>query len=142
MSFLKEFREFAIKGNVVDMAVGIIIGGAFGKIVTSLVGDVVMPPIGFLLEKLKIADVATLSYVLKEKTDKAEAVAIKYGAFINNALDFVIMAFVIFLVIQQMNRVRRMMEKPPEAKTKECPKCRMMIPVKATRCGHCTSELG
>ena len=143
MGFFKEFREFSIKGNVVDMAVGIIIGGAFGKIVTSLVSDVVMPPIGFLLEKLKVTDVATLSYVLKDKTDKAEAVAVKYGAFINNLLDFLIMAFVIFVVIQQMNRVRRMVDKqPPDPKNKQCPKCLMTIPAKATRCGHCTSELG
>jgi large conductance mechanosensitive channel len=130
MGMLKEFRDFAVRGNVVDMAVGIIIGGAFGKIVSSLVSDVVMPPIGMLLGKV---DFSALSIHLNDKT------AIKYGAFINNVLDFAIVAFVIFLVIKQINRLKK--EPPKEPTEKDCPKCCTHIPIKATRCPHCTSEL-
>jgi large conductance mechanosensitive channel len=131
MSMVKEFREFAMKGNVVDLAVGIIIGGAFGKIVSSLVNDVIMPPIGMLLGKV---DFSSLAIQLNDKT------AIKYGMFINNIIDFVIVAFVIFLVIKQINRLK---QEPPKAPTeKDCPKCYSHIPIKATRCPNCTSELG
>ncbi|HDQ39506.1 MAG TPA: large-conductance mechanosensitive channel protein MscL [Desulfonatronum sp.] len=136
---LKEFKEFAMRGNVVDMAVGIIIGGAFGKIITSLVNDVIMPPIGLLLGN---ADFSELAITLAQETAQAEAVTIRYGAFINSVLDFVLVAFAIFLVIKQMNRFRRKEEpQPEEATTKECPKCLSAIPLKATRCPHCTSEL-
>ncbi|NLE39595.1 MAG: large-conductance mechanosensitive channel protein MscL [Pirellulaceae bacterium] len=136
---LREFREFAVKGNVVDMAVGIIIGGAFGKIVSSLVNDVVMPPIGMLLGNV---DFSQLAITLREKTAEAEAVTINYGAFINTVIDFIIVAFAIFIVIKQMNRLRRKEEEPPkEPTTKECPKCFSTISIKAVRCPNCTSEL-
>jgi len=139
MGMMKEFKEFAMRGNVVDMAVGIGIGGAFGKIVTSLVNEVIMPPIGILLGNV---DFASLAITLREKTAEAEAVTINYGAFINTVLDFIIVAFAIFLVIQQMNRLKRKEEAPPpEPTTKDCPKCFSSIPIKATRCPQCTSEL-
>ena len=139
MGMLKEFKEFAMRGNVVDMAVGIIIGAAFGKIVSSLVSDIIMPPIGLLLGRV---DFSQLAITLKEKTVAAEAVTIKYGVFINTVLDFVITAFAIFIVIKQMNRFRKKEEAPvAEPTTKECPKCFTDIPLKATRCPNCTSEL-
>jgi large conductance mechanosensitive channel len=139
MTMLKEFKEFAMRGNVMDMAVGIVIGGAFGKIVSSLVNDVIMPPIGMLLGKV---DFSNLAITLTEKTAAAEAVTIKYGVFINTVLDFVIVAFAIFMVIKQMNRLKRKPEEAPAAPTtKDCPKCYSTIPIKATRCPHCTSEL-
>lgn len=134
MSFLQEFKEFAVKGNVMDMAVGVIIGAAFGKIVTSLVSQIVMPPIGLLLGSV---DFSHLSIVLKEKTETAPAVAIQYGMFINTVLDFVIVAFAVFLLVKQLNRFK----KEAEATTKECPKCISKIAIAATRCPHCTSEL-
>lgn len=134
---LKEFKEFAVRGNVVDMAVGIIIGAAFGKIVTSFVNDVVMPPIGMLLGDV---DFSELSIVLREKSAETEAVTINYGAFINTVLHFVIVAFVIFLVIRQMNRMKRQ-EVPKPATTKGCPFCMSVIDIKASRCPHCTSQL-
>ena len=134
MSIMTEFKEFAVKGNVVDMAVGVIIGAAFGKIVTALVSQVVMPPIGFLLGSV---DFSSLSIVLKEKTDTAAAVSINYGLFINTVIDFTIVAFVIFLLVKQINRFK----KEAEVTTKECPKCVSAIAIKATRCPCCTSEL-
>jgi large conductance mechanosensitive channel len=134
MKILSEFKEFAIKGNVVDMAVGVIIGAAFGKIVTALVSQVVMPPIGFLLGSV---DFSSLSVVLKEKTDTAAAVSINYGLFINTVIDFTIVAFVIFMLVKQINRFK----KEAEVSTKECPKCISVISIKATRCPHCTSEI-
>ena len=139
MGMMKEFKEFAMRGNVVDMAVGIIIGGAFGKIVTSLVKDVIMPPIGMLLGNV---DFSQLSITLREKTAEAEAVTISYGLFINTVLDFVIVAFCIFMVIKAMNRMQRKEEEAPkEPTTRDCPKCCSSIPIKATRCPNCTSEL-
>jgi large conductance mechanosensitive channel len=139
MEILKEFKEFAMRGNVVDMAVGIIIGAAFGKIVSSLVNDVVMPPIGLLLGKV---DFSQLAITLTEKTAASEAVTVKYGLFINTVLDFVIVAFVIFMFIKQMNRFKKKEEEPVvEATTKECPKCFTPIPIKATRCPNCTSDI-
>ncbi|MBX9790347.1 MAG: large-conductance mechanosensitive channel protein MscL [Pirellulales bacterium] len=137
MSILKEFRDFAIKGNVVDMAVGVIIGAAFGKIVSSLVADVVMPPIGLLLGNV---DFSNLVVTLRDAKGDVPAVAIRYGAFINTVLDFAIVAAAIFFVVRQMNRLK----KPPTATTpatRDCPRCLMSVPAKATRCGHCTSEL-
>ncbi|HEC99376.1 MAG TPA: large-conductance mechanosensitive channel protein MscL [Proteobacteria bacterium] len=121
---IKEFKEFAIRGNVIDMAVGIIIGGAFGKIVSSLVNDVIMPPIGLLLGNV---DFSSLAITLKGKTAEAEAVTIKYGIFVNTVLDFIIVAFAIFIVIRQMNRLKKKVEAPP-VMTKECPKCYSSIP--------------
>ncbi|MBI5048072.1 MAG: large-conductance mechanosensitive channel protein MscL [Deltaproteobacteria bacterium] len=136
---LKEFKEFAMRGNVVDMAVGIIIGAAFGKIVSSLVSDVIMPPIGLLVGNI---DFSHMAITLREKTIAAEAVTIKYGVFINTALDFIIVAFAIFIVIKQMNRFKKKEEAPvAELTTKECPKCFTAIPIKAMRCPNCTSEL-
>jgi large conductance mechanosensitive channel len=134
MSVLTEFKEFAVKGNVVDMAVGVIIGAAFGKIVTALVSQVVMPPIGFLLGSV---DFSSLAIVLKEKTDTAAAVSINYGIFINTVIDFTIVAFVIFMLVKQINRFK----KEAEVSTKECPQCISAISIKATRCPHCTSEI-
>jgi large conductance mechanosensitive channel len=131
MGLLSEFRDFAVKGNAVDMAVGIIIGGAFGKIVTSLVNDLIMPPIGMLLGKM---DFSTLAIQLNEKT------AIKYGAFLNNVLDFVIVAFCIFVVVKQMNRLRPA-PAPAAATTKTCPQCCSTIPLGAKRCAYCTTPL-
>jgi large conductance mechanosensitive channel len=131
MGMLKEFKEFAVKGNAIDMAVGLVIGAAFGKIVSSLVNDIIMPPIGLLLGKV---DFSSLAIHLNEKT------AIKYGMFINTLLDFVIVAFAIFLVIKQINRLKAA-PPPAEPTTKDCPKCFTSISIKATRCPHCTSEL-
>jgi large conductance mechanosensitive channel len=139
MGMLKEFKEFAMRGNVLDMAVGIIIGGAFGKIVSSLVNDVIMPPIGLLLGNV---DFSSLAITLRGKTEGAEAVTIKYGLFINTVLDFIIVAFAIFIVIRQMNRFRKKEDAQPAAPTTmECPKCFSTISIKATRCPNCTSEL-
>ena len=136
MGMLKEFREFAVKGNAVDMAVGIIIGAAFGKVVTSLVNDVIMPPIGMLLGG---ADFSSLSITLQKGIGETAAVMISYGKFLNSILDFVIVAFCIFLVVKQMNRLKR--TPPVEPTTKNCPQCLSTIPIKATRCAHCTSQL-
>lgn len=138
MSMVKEFKEFAMRGNVVDMAVGIIIGGAFGKIVSSLVNDVIMPPIGLILGNV---DFSNLAITLREKTGTAAAVTINYGLFINTVLDFVIVALAIFLVIKQMNRLNRREEIQVEVSTKECPKCFSTIALQATRCPNCTSEI-
>jgi len=133
---LKEFREFALRGNVVDMAVGIIVGAAFGTIVQSLVADVIMPPIGLVLGRV---DFSSLDITLKPATAAAPAVAIKYGTFINHIVSFVIVAFCVFLLVKQVNRLRR---PAPAPTTKECPFCLSTIPVKATKCAHCTSEVG
>lgn len=134
---IKEFKEFAVRGNVIDMAVGIIIGGVFGKIVSSLVNDVIMPPIGLLLGNV---DFSNLAITLRDKTAEAEAITIRYGIFVNTVLDFIIVAFTIFIVIRQMNRFKKKEEALPVT-TKECPKCYSNIPIKATRCPNCTSEI-
>jgi len=142
----KEFKEFAMRGNVLDMAIGIIIGAAFGKIVTSLVNDVVMPPIGLLLGKVDFTNLylnlSGGSFVSLAEAEAAGAPLIKYGVFLNTVLDFVIVAFVIFLVVRQVNKLKRKEEAPPPAPTtKDCPYCVTAIPIKATRCPSCTSEL-
>lgn len=137
MGLLQEFKEFAVKGNVIDMAVGVVIGGAFGKIVASLVNDVIMPPIGLLLGKV---DFSQLSLTLKEAAEGSAAVTISYGKFINNVVDFTIVAFCIFLVIKQINRLKRT-PPPADPTTKSCPECLMEVPKAAKRCGHCTSTL-
>ncbi len=142
----KEFREFAMKGNVVDMAVGIIIGAAFGKIVTSLVNDIIMPPIGLLLGKVDFSSLfVNLSggaYASLAEAKAAGAATINYGLFLNTILDFIIVAFAIFIVIRQMNKMRKQPEPAPAVPTtKECPFCLSAIPIKATRCPHCTSEI-
>jgi large conductance mechanosensitive channel len=146
----KEFKEFAMKGNVVDMAVGIIIGAAFGSIVKSLVADVIMPPIGLLFGNV---DFSNLFLVIKQgavagtfatlaEAQKAGAVTINYGMFINTIISFLIVAFAIFIIIKNLNALKRKEEAPPaEPTTKECPHCFSEISIKATRCGFCTSEL-
>ena len=134
MSILQEFKEFAVKGNVMDMAVGVIIGAAFGKIVTSLVNDIIMPPIGLLLGRM---DFSNLVITLHEKVGDAPAVTLNYGLFINTVVNFIIVAFAVFMLVKQVNRFK----KAAEATTKECPKCISKIDIKATRCPHCTSEL-
>ena len=141
MSVIKEFKEFALKGSVVDLAVGIIIGGAFGKIVTSLVNDVVMPPIGVLLGGV---DFSNLSITIKDAAGTAAAVTIKYGSFINNVIDFFIVALSIFLMIRGMNALRKKDMAPhaiADPTTKDCPECLMAIPLKAKKCGHCLTPL-
>ena len=146
----KEFREFAMRGNVMDMAVGIIIGAAFGTIINSLVQDVIMPPIGLLLGHV---DFSNLFLVLKEGTKAAGpyatvaaakaagAVTINFGVFLNTIISFVIVAFAVFLLVRTMNRLNRQEAAPAAPVTKECTYCLSAIPVKATRCPHCTSEL-
>jgi len=143
---LKEFKEFAMRGNVLDMAIGIIIGAAFGKIISSLVGDVLMPPIGLLLGKLDFSslfiNLSGQGYASMADAKAAGAATINYGIFINTVIDFVIVAFVIFLLIRQVNRLKRQPEPAPAVPTtKECPYCLSVIPIKATRCPNCTSEL-
>jgi large conductance mechanosensitive channel len=140
----KEFKEFAMRGNVLDMAVGIIIGAAFGRIITSLVNDVIMPPIGLLLGKVDFSslfiNLSGTPYASLADAKKAGAAVIGYGAFLNTILDFVVVAFVIFLLIRQVNKMKRE-PAPAAATTKECPYCLSVIPLKATRCGHCTAQL-
>lgn len=140
----QEFKEFSMKGNVLDLAIGVIIGGAFGKIVTSFVNDILMPPLGLLIGKV---DFANLYLNLGEKhysslaqAKAAGAATINYGVFLNNVLDFLIVAFSMFLVVKQVNRFKRR-DPDPEVRTKDCPFCYEEIPIKAIRCGHCTSEL-
>ena len=142
----KEFKEFALRGNVIDLAIGVIIGAAFGKIVTSFVNDILMPPIGLLLGNVDFSNLfINLSgqpYGSLEEAQAAGAATINYGLFINTVLDFIIVAFVIFLLVRQVNRMRREREAPPaEPTTRECPYCLSTVPLKATRCPHCTSEL-
>ena len=146
MSIVSEFKEFAMKGNVVDLAVGVIIGGAFGKIVDSFVKDVVMPIIGRMLGgvdfKHLYLNLGDKVFETLEAAEKAGAPIVKYGAFINSVVDFVIIAFAIFMAIKVMNRLKRAEEAPAAAPTtRECPHCLSAIPLKATRCPHCTSQL-
>ena len=147
----EEFKKFAMRGNVVDMAVGIVIGGAFALIVSSLVADVIMPPIGMILGNV---DFANLFTVLKEgstpapyaslaEAKTAGAVTINYGAFINSIVSFIIVAFAIFIVVRVMNRMQEEEEAPAEEEptTKECPYCISIISIKATKCPNCTSQV-
>jgi large conductance mechanosensitive channel len=146
----KEFKEFAVRGNVVDMAVGIIIGSAFGTIVKSLVADVIMPPIGLLLGNV---DFANLFVILKGGTGEAfatvadaqaaGAVTLNYGVFINTLISFLIVAFAVFLLVRSINRLKRQEAPAPAAAptTKECPYCFSTINIKATRCNYCTATL-
>jgi large conductance mechanosensitive channel len=147
---LKDFKEFALRGNVVDMAVGIIVGAAFGTIVNSLVSDILMPPIGMLLGNV---DLSSFFIVLKDgkipgpytspaAAKAVGAVTINYGMFVNRIISFLIVAFSVFLLVRGMNRLKRKEQAPPAAATtRECPYCLSVIPLKATRCAHCTSEL-
>ncbi len=148
---VKDFKEFVMRGNVVDMAVGIVIGVAFGAVIKSLVADVIMPPIGLLLGNVDFSNLfITLKagkvagpYVSLAAAQAAGAVTLNLGLFINTIVSFVIVAFAVFLLVRGINQLRREQEAPPAAPTtKECPYCLSEIPLKATRCPHCTSELG
>jgi large conductance mechanosensitive channel len=140
----KEFKEFVMRGNVVDMAVGIIIGAAFGKIVTSLVSDVVMPPIGLVLGKVDFTnlfiDLSGGAYQTLDAAKKAGAATINYGVFLNTIIDFLIVSFFIFLVVRQANKLKRQ-PAPAAPNTKDCPYCATAIPIPAKRCPNCTSQL-
>jgi len=147
---LKEFREFAMRGNVVDMAVGIIIGAAFGTIVNSLVQDVIMPPIGLLLGNIDFSNIFLVlkdgkmagPYATVAVAKAAGAVTINVGIFINTVISFVIIAFCVFLIVKTTNKLKRQKEASPAVSTtKECTYCFSVIPIKATRCPNCTSEL-
>lgn len=143
---LKEFKEFAMRGSVLDMAIGIIIGAAFGKIVGSFVEDILMPPIGMLLGKVDFSNLFVSltgqSYDSLAAAKEAGAATINYGLFFNHVFNFLIVAFAIFLLIKQVNRLKREEAAPPaEPTTKDCPYCLSAIPIKATRCAHCTADL-
>lgn len=134
----KEFKEFISRGSVLDLAIGVIIGAAFGKIVTSFVDDIIMPPIGMLMGKV---DFSKLKLVLQPGDDKTE-VALRYGSFLNNVITFLIVAAAVFMVVKAANRMRRKeAEAPSEPTTKPCPMCLSEVPLGAKRCAHCTSEL-
>ena len=144
---LKEFKEFAMRGNVLDLAIGVIIGGAFGKIVTSLVNDIIMPPIGLLLGGINFKDLfidlSGKGYTSLAAAQEAGAATINYGLFINTLLDFIIVAFVIFLVVRAVNRLHppQPTPKPSAPTTEKCPYCKTEIAIDATRCPNCTSQL-
>jgi large conductance mechanosensitive channel len=145
MGFAKEFRDFAVRGNVVDMAVGIIIGAAFGKIVASLVGDVVMPVVGKATGGMDFSEMYWAldgqEYASLAAAKEAGAATVNYGVFLTTVVDFVIIAFVIFLMIKQVNRLKKEVPPPAPPNTRDCPQCAMAVPKHAKRCGHCTSEL-
>lgn len=147
----KEFKEFAVRGNVVDMAVGIIIGGAFGTIVSSMVSDIIMPPIGLALGKVDFSNLYFLlregaspgPYVSLEEARAAGAVSLNYGMFVNNLVSFAIVAFSVFLLVKGLNKIKReqVPEAPAAATVKECPRCVSKVDIRARRCPFCTSEL-
>jgi large conductance mechanosensitive channel len=145
MSMGKDFREFAARGNVIDLAVGVIIGAAFGKIVTSLVNDVIMPPIGMAIGRVDFKNLFVAldgqGYPSLADAQKAGAATINYGLFLNTVLEFLIVAFVIFLMVRQINRLKTPEPAPPKDDSRDCPFCMSRIPGRATRCPHCTSEL-
>ncbi len=141
---LKEFKEFAMRGNVMDMGIGIILGAAFGKTVTSFVNDIMMPPIGLFLGKVDFSslflNLSGKSYASLAEAKTAGAATLNYGMFMNTVIDFLIVAFVIFLLVRQINRLQRQ-PAPAAPNTKDCPYCCSAIPIKAVRCAHCTTEL-
>ena len=138
---LKDFREFAVRGNVIDLAVGVIIGAAFGKIVASAVADLIMPPIGMALGRVDFSDLFVAlngaTYPSLAAAEAAGAPTLNYGRFLNTVIEFAIVAFAVFLLVRQFNRLKR----PPEATIRDCPFCASAISLKATRCPHCTSEI-
>ncbi len=142
---LKEFKEFAMRGNVLDLAVGLVIGAAFGGIVTSFVNDILMPPIGLLVGKVDFSNLfinlSGTAYATLKDAKAAGAATLNYGLFLNTLINFLIVAFAVFLLVKQVNRLRRPAPAPAAPATRECPYCLSAIPVRATRCAHCTSEL-
>jgi large conductance mechanosensitive channel len=143
---IKEFKEFAMRGSVIDLAIGIIIGGAFGDIVNSLVNDIIMPPIGLIFGRVDFTNLfinlTRTEYASLTDAQAAGAATINYGVFINTIVEFILVAFAMFLVVRQVNRMkRREKAKEPEPTTKECPYCLSSIQIKASRCPNCTSEL-
>lgn len=144
MGFVSEFKEFAIKGNVLDMAVGIIIGVAFGAIVSSLVKDIIMPPIGLIMGGINFGDLFIAldgkTYATLAAAQAASAPTINYGLFINTIINFLIVALAIFMLIRQVNAAKKK-PAPPEPNSKECPFCKESIPKAAVKCSHCTSDL-
>lgn len=142
---LGEFKKFIARGNVIDLAVAVVIGAAFGKIVDSLVKDIIMPPIGMLLARVDFTEMylnlGREEYESLAAAQAAGAATINYGVFINNLVSFFIVAFVIFLIVRQLNRFKKPTSQPAEPTDKKCPHCVMMIPVSATRCPHCTSAI-
>ncbi|EXX85876.1 mechanosensitive ion channel protein MscL [Paenibacillus darwinianus] len=146
MKILQEFREFAVRGNVLDLAVGVIIGAAFGKIVSSLVEDIIMPPIGLLMKGVNFTELYFsldgVRYATLAEAKKYAAPVIAYGQFINVAINFIVVAFCVFLIVKGANRLRRQQpELPPAPAEKDCPYCLSKVPLKATRCAQCTSHL-
>lgn len=143
MSLGEDFKKFAMRGNVMDMAVGVIIGGAFGKIVTSVVNDIVMPPIGMILGKVDFSNLFISlngqEYATLDAAKKAGAPVLAYGSFINSVLDFLILAFIIFMMVRQINKLTP--EPTPKPEPRLCPYCKSEIADDATRCPHCTSQL-
>jgi large conductance mechanosensitive channel len=142
MAFFDDFKKFAFKGNVVDLAVGVIIGGAFGKIVSALVADLVMPFVGLILPQ---GDWRTSGLVLREAADPKDAVVLKYGDFLGAVLDFFVVAIALFFIVSRLVKAAESRlskaEAPPEPTTRECPFCLEQVPLQAKRCKHCTSEL-
>jgi large conductance mechanosensitive channel len=142
----KEFKEFAARGNVLDLAVGVVIGAAFGKIVNSLVNDVIMPPIGLLIQRVDFKELfvnlSSVSYTTMAEAKAAGAPTLNYGLFLNTIFEFIIVAFAIFLLVRSVNRMRAPAPAPaPAPASKECSFCRLSVPMNATRCPHCTSQL-
>jgi large conductance mechanosensitive channel len=141
----KEFKEFALKGNVIDLAIGIIIGAAFGKVVQSLVTDIIMPPIGKIVGNVDFAslfiNLSGTSYTTLAEAKKAGAATLNYGLFLNAVVDFILMAFVVFLMVKQINRLKRDEPVAPAPETKECPFCLSKVALQASRCLQCTSTL-
>ena len=146
---LKDFKEFALKGNVLDMAVGIILGAAFGTVVSSLVKDVLMPPIGLLMGKVDFSNLfvvirdgaASGPFPTLEAAQKAGAVTVNFGLFANTVISFLIVAWAVFILVKGVNHLRHKMDLVPEAATRDCPLCLSKVPRKATRCAHCTAEI-
>jgi len=141
----KEFKEFAMKGNVIDLAVGVVIGGAFGKIVSSFVSDILMPPIGLLLGKVDFSELyvnlSGHSFASLSEAKKAGAATLNYGAFINQIIDFSIIAFSVFLVVEALNGLQKKSKSAEAPTTKDCPFCISAVPIAAIKCSHCTSDL-